>query len=165
MNQNLLIFILFVVFSHNSYAQESDPFKYLNCYAKSRQTINSDSLLTMLSEGNPFHVLPHIFIPEINTKDCYYNDSLKSFLLKFLNKDTAYQYMAELAEHYGFDNNRDIQEKYIRKFLIERKQMYLLDTILKTPDLYSAYFDTVFTLLWNVKKLEVIKPTRGFPKN
>ena len=71
MKQNLFYFILLVVLTHNSFAQQNDPFKYFNCYAKYRQTINSDSLLTMLTEANPFHVLPHIFIPEINTKDCY----------------------------------------------------------------------------------------------
>ena len=141
MKQILFIFILCVVFTHTSFAQQNDSIKYV-----SPQSINADSLLILLSEGNPFHVLRHILLDEVNTKDCYYNDGLKSFLLNLLNKDTAYQYMAELAEHYGFDNNRDIQEKYIRKFLIERKQMYLLDTILKTPDLYSAYFDTVFYL-------------------
>ncbi len=164
MRQNLLYFILLVVLTHNSFAQQNDPFKYLNCYAKYRQTINSDSLLTMLTEGNPFHVLPHIFIPEINTKDCYYNDSLKSFLLKFLNKDTAYQYMAELAEHYGFDNHRGIQEDYIRDYLKERKQMYLLDTILKTPELFSAYFDTVFNLAVERQKTSSYQTNERLPR-
>lgn len=129
-----------------------------------RCTINADSLLTLLSEGNPFHVLPHIYIPEVNTKDCYYNDSLKSFLLKFLNKDTAYQYMAELAEHYRFDNDRDIQEKYIREFLKERKQMYLLDTILKTPELFSAYFDTVFNLAVERQKTSSYQTNERLPR-
>ena len=158
MKQNLFIIILLVVFTHNSFAQQNNSVKYI-----AHQSINADSLLTLLSEGNPFHVLPHIYIPEVNTKDCYYNDSLKSLLLKFLNKDTTYQYMAELAEHYGFDNDRDIQEKYIREFLKERKQMYLWDTILKTPELFSAYFDTVFNLAVERQKTSSYQTNERLP--
>ena len=162
MKATLLIVQLITLLSVNVIAQQSTFEQYVSSYERT-YPINSDSLMRMITIGNPFHVINNLNVYNVDPKDCYYNDSLKSFLLKFLNKDTTYHYIAELATHYGFDNHRDTQEDYIREFLKERKQMYLWDTILQTPDLYSAYFDTVFNLAVEKSKQYDYKNNTNLP--
>jgi hypothetical protein len=107
------------------------------------RTISADSLLKKFQVMDAFEVLDSTNIYVVDIKDCYYNQKLKPYLLKWLDKEAYFTY----------ENNNSIRIAYtddykviqVREWLINHKQKHLIDTVLKTPALFNIYLDSVIT--------------------
>jgi hypothetical protein len=105
--------------------------------------IKSDSLLKLFKMMEPFEVLDKIYVGYIDVKDCYYNEEVKPYLLKWLDKEAYFEYLNKDYIKLAFINDRECSISKIKGWLNQHNQGHLIDTVMKTPELFKVYLDSV----------------------
>ncbi len=119
-------------------------------------TISADSLLKLIrAEGNVYETIENrISVSSVDTKKCYFNDSLKTVLLKLLDEDEY-----RLHETKRFVDQMFSNEKYCRKriyaWLKDNHQMELLDSIKSNAGLRQQYLDSAYNSLLKKERLPI----------
>jgi len=104
--------------------------------------ITVDSLLKVFRRDTPFDILQKFSTPDFKDyKGAYYNEELKSYLLKWLSKEEYQQYEIE-RNIQRFSNDKDYIKLVIKRKLITQRKEAWLDSIINTPALYQIYRDS-----------------------
>lgn len=113
--------------------------------AQVKPKIKSDSLLRMFKTMDAFDVLDKVYVRDIDVKDCYYNEELKPYVLKWLDKEAYFEYLNnDYIKRLYIENKNNCIYK-VKGWLTHRNQSHLIDTVMKTPDLFQIYLDSVIS--------------------
>jgi len=107
--------------------------------------VSPDSLLKLFRSKSPFEVLldSKMYYP-IDVKAAYFNPELKAYLLLWLSKKEYLEYTIE-KDIKKFSADPNSIKNAIEYKLAKKGHSAWLDSIVKNPDLYSKYRDSVIT--------------------
>jgi hypothetical protein len=142
-------------------------------------TISADSLLKLIqAEGNVYETIENkISVSSVDTKRCYFNDSLKTVLLKLLDED---EYVRQdnlriLNRYFGTDEKKKIRVGewvYDRYLSLEKDsfngnprqydryiQSFIQDYVMSNDSVYNLYLDSAYTdKIHRLKQVKTVIP-------
>jgi hypothetical protein len=130
---SLLIFFLLVIYQINAIAQQKS--------LRPNYNITADSLLVLFSKMKPFEVFEYVNILRIDYFDCYQNEELRKYLLKWIDKETYIEHRINSSIKIVFDE-RNIDDK-IKNWLINKGFESHIDSVLNDNKLHALYLDSI----------------------
>lgn len=110
--------------------------------AQEKPKIKSDSLLRMFKTMDAFDVLNKVYTDDIDVKDCYYNEELKPYVLKWLDKEAYFEFLQK-ERITRETKDKDFCINDVKGWLTKYNKSHLIDTVLKDLSLFKVYLDSV----------------------
>lgn len=124
--------------------------------------VSADSLLHRINNcGNVYDAILPYPETEIDPKDCYFNEELKSLLLTMLDEQNYVEYNNERRVKDSFGDEK-CKIAMTRAWLIDHDKESIIDTVLSNAELFTRYLDTTIvdytnriSSNWNISNTDI----------
>jgi hypothetical protein len=115
----------------------------ISVFAQTKKDLKADSLLNLFkSSDDVFIVLNKLDLYKINYFDCYNQNEIKNYTLKWLDFEATFNHHVNNVIKRAFDESYKTSK--VKGWLKNNKLRHLEDTVLKTPELFNMYLDSVY---------------------